>query len=293
MALKRIQLPEYGIDLYESKHTSGDVVNAHYHDVYQILYILDGEGSVTLNAARTLLHRDHVIFIAPRSTHSIVTASHLTLLVLAFDGALLRFASRDGSSFAQYLDQSMIVRPNPVASGDIRQLLRKMLFEQQSAESRALTGLGISLTLLEILLLLARAIAKPGLSHANRLRADRIRLYIENNYYKPLSLAQLSAELGISGRYINDIFKESYQVTPMQYMTEFRMKLARRLLSETDKEIVSICFEVGYDTLSTFYRAFKNVVHMSPNQYRRLTLTEDEAAERQRSIAAPPDSPEP
>lgn len=70
-------------------------------------------------------------------------------------------------------------------------------------------------------------------------------------------------------RYVNDIFKEQYHMTPMQYLTEVRIETAKKLLTESDKDIVTVCFEVGYENLSTFYRVFKNSVNMSPNQYRK------------------------
>ncbi len=55
----------------------------------------------------------------------------------------------------------------------------------------------------------------------------------------------------------------------MQYLTHIRIEHAKRLLLDSDKEIVTICFEVGYETLSTFYRSFKKEVEMTPNQYRQ------------------------
>ena len=47
-----------------------------------------------------------------------------------------------------------------------------------------------------------------------------------------------------------------------------RISVAKKLLAETDKDILSVCFEIGYESLSTFYRTFKRYVQMSPNQYR-------------------------
>ncbi|UQX55052.1 AraC family transcriptional regulator [Cytobacillus pseudoceanisediminis] len=40
------------------------------------------------------------------------------------------------------------------------------------------------------------------------------------------------------------------------------------MLLQSDQDIVSICFEVGYETLSTFYRTFRNLVGISPNKFR-------------------------
>ncbi|UUZ80110.1 helix-turn-helix domain-containing protein [Paenibacillus sp. P26] len=79
----------------------------------------------------------------------------------------------------------------------------------------------------------------------------------------------MAYKLGVGVRHANNIFKESYGMTPVQYLTESRIRVAKKLLIETDKDIVSICFEVGYESLPTFYRAFKNTVGLSPNKFRQ------------------------
>src|SRR5690606_11019190 len=102
------------------------------------------------------------------------------------------------------------------------------------------------------------------------LRTETIQSYIDTHYYEPLTANDIADKLGISVRYVNTIFKETYQKTPIQYLMEIRVERAKKLLRQTDKEIITICFEVGYETLSTFYRAFKNATNMSPKQYRDL-----------------------
>src|SRR5690625_5185890 len=103
---------------------------------------------------------------------------------------------------------------------------------------------------------------------AKILRAERLQKYIDTHYYEMIDAKYISNMLGMSIRHINNIFKEHYNKTPIQYLTEVRMELSKKLLLETDKDIVSICFEVGFESLSTFYRSFKNHTHISPNQFR-------------------------
>ncbi len=90
---------------------------------------------------------------------------------------------------------------------------------------------------------------------------------------EPLTAPDIAAKLGISTRHVNNIFKEQYGLTPMQYLTQIRIQVAERLLAETDKSIISICFEVGYDSVSTFYRCFKAETKVSPNHYRKNRMS--------------------
>ncbi len=279
MARKPIRLPPIGIDVYESKHRDGDVVDVHDHDVYQILYALDGEGRVVLEGRAHETSRDHVIFIAPGAAHAVVSETRLTLLVLAFDAAAVDALRTLEPAIASSFVRSFVHKPGPVQIGEWRAALRKLLHEAGRADQDPFGGSAAKLTLMTVLHLLARSVRAPTAADANALRAERIRAYIDAHFFQPFSLDTLAAKMGISSRYVNEIFKERYGTTPVRYLTEVRIDLARKLLAETEKDIVSVCFEVGYDTLSTFYRTFKNIVRLSPNQFRQLSRERGDRAE--------------
>lgn len=266
MKLKRIELPLRGIHLYESKHLDGDVVDEHHHTIHQILYALEGEGTITLDGKPHEFKQDCAALIVPHSNHSVFSESKLTLLVLAFEESVLDSQARSGLLYSCF-ETSAFLQLSPFAAADLRQLLRKMLFEQTHQDE--LNQWALQIYFQEILLVLARANQSAQVTDSNSLRAERIRSYIDRHYFEPLTAGDIAARLGISARHVNNIFKDHYRITPIQYLTEIRISLAKKLLIETDKDIVSICFEVGYETLTTFYRAFKNIVKMSPNMFRQ------------------------
>src|SRR5690625_1716893 len=84
LTLQQIKLPESGTFLYESKHNEKDVVNEHHHPIHQILYAIEGTGVITVNGRSQHVTSDVITILAPYSTHSIVSNSKLTLLILAF-----------------------------------------------------------------------------------------------------------------------------------------------------------------------------------------------------------------
>lgn len=253
------------IHLKESKHREGEAVKRHHHETYQILYVLEDKGKITLDDQEYNFDQDNVAFIAPFSDHSIIANSKLTILVLEFDAGRLDSGIQKGL-INKYFKQSSLVELNLFEAGEIRQLLRKMLYEQSVGKSFNQLALGIYLS--ELLLILAKTQSEPQMVDANILRAERLRKYIDTHYYEMIDAKYISNLLGMSIRHINNIFKEHYHKTPIQYLNVVRMELSKKLLIETDKDIVSICFEVGFESLSTFYRSFKNYTHVSPNQFR-------------------------
>lgn len=266
MSFRPIDLPENGILLYESKHRGHDVVSEHHHRIHQILYAIEGEGKIILDQAEYEMAPDHAVFVVPYSNHAIYSDSSLTLLVLAFDAAVLDPYVED-FLFPRFFRKSMLLRLHPFAASEVRQLLRKMLFEASGYDP--LCPWAEKVYLLEVLTLLSRMQHSPTPADTNSLRAERIRNYIDRHFYEPLSAGDLAAKLNVSVRYLDLIFKEQYGVTPLQYLTEVRIERAKKLLIETDKDIASICFEIGYETISTFYRTFKNIVSLSPNKFRQ------------------------
>ncbi|MFK7695186.1 helix-turn-helix domain-containing protein [Paenibacillus sp. HJGM_3] len=267
MKLRPIPLPASGVYLYESKHQEGDTIDPHHHAVHQMLFALEGRGTIKVDRTAYDFTTDNAVILTPQTDHAIVSDAKLTLLVLAFDAGRLDADVRR-ELLQESFPQSAYMPLNGFTASELRPLLRKMLFEQ--SRPSALGGWAMRIYLLEMLLLLARSKHPAPIHDSNQLRAERIRAYIDGNYYEPIQAGDLGSKLGLSARHINQIFKDQYQLTPTQYLTEVRVQVAQKLLQETDKDIVSICFEVGYENLSTFYRTFKGVVNMSPNQYRKV-----------------------
>ncbi|RXZ79906.1 AraC family transcriptional regulator [Paenibacillaceae bacterium] len=264
--LKAVSLPPQGVNLYESKHQGNGMVEEHYHEIYQILFMLEGEGTITLDKRVHHVEADQAILIAPYCKHSVKSHSKLTVLVLAFD-PIIYASDPFGSLLEQSFSRSLAIELGSFAASELRQMLRKILFEQSAYDG--LYPLAIKVYLSEILLLLARTSLPAIPADSNSLRAERIRAYMDKRYFEKLTSDVIGDRMGISARHVNTIFKDQYGMTPTQYLTQVRMNLAGKLLLETDKDIISIAFEVGYENLPTFYRNFKSMFHMSPSHYRR------------------------
>lgn len=253
------------IRLNESIHSEKDTVKEHYHQTYQILYVMEDEGEISLDGTKYSFNRDQVAFITPYSKHSILAHTKLAILVLEFEPSILDLTLHK-KLIEDYFEGSKIIKINEIEAVEIRQLLRKMLYQQSFGES--LDIIGMQVYLLELLYLFSRKQQEPFVTNANTLRAEKLKKYIDSNYFNVMNASDLSAKLGVSTRHVNTIFKERYTMTPVQYLTEVRLKRAKKLLVETNKDIISICFEVGFESLPTFYRLFNNYTQTSPKKYR-------------------------
>lgn len=93
--------------------------------------------------------------------------------------------------------------------------------------------------------------------------------YMNLHFGENITIAQVADHIGINSSYFRHLFKEHTQITFKTYLTYLRISQAKKLLLATDKSINDIILEVGYNNAYQFYEVFKNLVKMSPAEYRR------------------------
>ena len=98
---------------------------------------------------------------------------------------------------------------------------------------------------------------------------QRITLYIQQNYDKDISNSLISGELGYHSFYLNRMFKKSTGTTIHQALIGERMRIAKKLLEDTELSVNAIAGEVGYSEHSRFCTAFKKQVGVTPLEYRK------------------------
>lgn len=92
--------------------------------------------------------------------------------------------------------------------------------------------------------------------------------YIYNNYMHPITIQEIADYIGINRSYLYRTFKESYDMSPQQFLANYRMDRARKLLVQTKEPIYFVGENVGYLDQLQFSKAFKNRHQLSPLQFR-------------------------
>ncbi|MEQ9510630.1 MAG: AraC family transcriptional regulator [Alloalcanivorax xenomutans] len=91
------------------------------------------------------------------------------------------------------------------------------------------------------------------------------------------NLEEVAERLGIKARQLRTRLADA-GTNFNQLVADYRCKLAKRLLAGTDESIDEIVYLTGFSEPSTFYRAFKRWVGMTPIEYRKMKAEEDAAA---------------
>ena len=104
---------------------------------------------------------------------------------------------------------------------------------------------------------------------------NKIAQYIREHLDEDISLNLLSDKFALNAQYISQLFKNQIGVNFLSYLTSIRMQKAKSLLLSSAKTIVEVSQAVGYNDYRVFTKVFKKHVGVSPSQYRKEFLSDN------------------
>jgi AraC-like DNA-binding protein len=102
--------------------------------------------------------------------------------------------------------------------------------------------------------------------------ADRLVRTIQEKYDQEISLESCAQELNYHPVYLSRVFKREIGMTFSEYLSEYRMRMAKVMLETTDKKIAEIGEQLQYKNISAFIRTFRKLYDMTPGQYREKIM---------------------
>ncbi|RIE01067.1 helix-turn-helix domain-containing protein [Cohnella faecalis] len=98
---------------------------------------------------------------------------------------------------------------------------------------------------------------------------EEARVYIAEHYDEAITIDLLADKARLSPKYFGELFKKRFGQSAMDYITEVRIRHAKRYLRETDELLRDIARKVGYSDEFYFSRKFKKEVGFAPSAYLR------------------------
>ena len=250
---------------------SGDPVNAlHYHNALEISLCTRGHGIFFIEQSVYPYREGTVVQVAPNVLHIAHSEGRqapdwLTLYIdLQYLGATFSSASLS----PQPMLGSQVIDPSRTQTlvGDIQRLSREYYRNDQQKR------LGLAGRLNVVLADLARGKSTPAVLQTSRRHgfdklAPALNL-IATRLDTSLPLHALARSCAMSESNFRRKFRSVMGVSPHQYILDTRVKFAKTLLQDRSLAILEISARCGFETLSTFNRAFLKRTGMSPRQWR-------------------------
>lgn len=100
-------------------------------------------------------------------------------------------------------------------------------------------------------------------------------IFIHRNYGSPISVSALARAACVSQRTCFSLFQSCLHTTPMEYLRNYRLHMARRMLAESQAPITQIAAACGFDGGSRFAQLFRAAFDLTPSEYRKHVQEKD------------------
>ena len=261
---------------YSRRAGSYTMPEHHFHDVYEIYFLLSGSRYYFIQDNTYYIRAGDLVLIDKYEIHRTVETLENTheRILFHMDESMLQDA--DGS-WGQVLQElfskgSIILSFDEAQQRYVRSLTERILAEMRQRDS----GYGIVImSLIAQILAFAlrnreqqRKTAEDSLKFANK-RIFEILDSINQEFAKPLTLSGVAQQFFISKFYLSHAFKDVTGFTFVEYLNNVRVREAQRLLKKTSLPVSRIAEETGFESVTHFGRVFKKISNVSPLQYRK------------------------
>ncbi|NLJ31851.1 MAG: AraC family transcriptional regulator [Clostridiales bacterium] len=246
-------------------------ISKHWHNSFEILYVLNGSLGVDLDNQCYLLRSGDFILIHPRRIHSTTCKYRNETIVLQIPYQLLQGNVPDLENILFSCVSSEVTAENMEAANRVRQLLKSLLsIDQKKADGYPLK---INSLLFDLLFVLYRHFTikgnRPQKENEKYLaRLERITSYIRKNYKQDISLTAAAETVGLNPEYFSRFFKKYVGITYIEYLNTVRLEHCYNDIQNTGSSISEIIERNGFRNYRLFMKLFKKNYGCTPSQQR-------------------------
>lgn len=266
-------------------------VPPHWHRDVELIVIKKGSGMIAVDMEPQQVHAGDIILVRPGQIHSISTSGDNTMEYenIIFQTELLYCAASDLRTqeyFTPYFTleyelpwlitseppQEMMPQKHFLCDKELHRELsdRIRYIDRLCSEHPAYYELSVKGNLFHFFYILFSAQGSPVLStHRKSLeKAKQIIGYIENHYAEPITVQTAADEMGFSASHFMKFFRQTMHTTFTNYLNNYRLTIAGRLLLATDDSVLDVSEKSGFNNLSYFNRLFRQQFGVTPREYR-------------------------
>ena len=140
----------------------------------------------------------------------------------------------------------------------------------EAARAQPFAGLRMSGMMTEVVAEILRGRTElPGEQMAHAPFLERAADAINRRCHEPVRMGELARMCELSVSHFRHLFREHFGVTPREYLRRARLRRARELMVTTAMTLSEIAGKVGFETIHSFSRAFRDTEGISPTEYRK------------------------
>lgn len=239
------------------------IVTMHWHDRLEIIHVLNGKGTISINLKEYPIQAGDIIAVMPEALHAVRGTNHAPLHSQTVIFSLEIPKVYHPVHFPVIIQSNMTGHSTIVETIDlILHLCKENRPDCESLLVHYLTAL--------YHLFSYYGYQKDGeaLVSAHSHELKKVLLYIEKHYDEKLTISQLAQICGYSKYYFCRFFSNAIGCSFTTYLQHFRIEKAKELLRNTTLPVSDISHMTGFSEASYFISVFRNLEQCSPLQYR-------------------------
>ena len=251
------------------------IMNYHWHAEFELIRILSGTLTVTLNEKTFEVSEGELVFVHGGVLHA-GAPKNCVYECLVFDlKSFLRHTQDSADYIQKILDGLVVVYHHFSPRYTQVHMLMSGVFSAMHRQDA-----GFELTVIGDLYRFFGLVyrehlyldSKPKTSRKDQRRTSQLRNvieYIDTHLSSQISLEQLAEAACMSPKYFCRFFSQMTHYTPIEYLNMQRIEQACYALTRTDEPVTVIAMNCGFNDLSYFIKTFKRYKGVTPGQYRK------------------------
>ena len=254
-------------------------VPGHWHEDTEIIYIKKGSGIVSVEFDERIVNAGDFVLILPGQLHHIKQNQEESMEYenILFDHSMLLGRSNDiisSNYFKPLIEGGLLVPSFFTAMHPQYNSLKGCLdaCDRMCSSTPDAYQLFVKGQLcIFFFLLCGNCVIKSARHKGPSLdKMKAVLKYVELHYMEHISIDDVADVAGFSSSHFMKYFKNTMGMPFVEYLNDYRLMMAGRMLLSSSDSILIISEEAGYDNLSYFNRAFKKKYKVTPREYRKL-----------------------
>ncbi|MBQ7148599.1 MAG: AraC family transcriptional regulator [Pseudobutyrivibrio sp.] len=251
-------------------------VPLHWHEDVEFIYIKKGQGIIVIDGEEHPVTAGDIALILPGKVHGIFQYEDTSMEYenILFDGKIFSSSLDDFyDNFLLPFFENVVEIPHIFRQGvSGYESIKRYLDANDNISSHREGAWGLAIKgNLYLLLFNLVTLYEEKIDSTNRKKIDKLKpviKYVELHYTEPITVGEMAKHAGFSESHFMRFFKETFGVSFITYLNDYRLSMAARLLLSTEDNILDISQQVGFENLSHFNRQFKNKYNKTPKEYR-------------------------
>ena len=252
----------------KNKFIKGSMAKMHYHDYYEIYYLIAGERNHFVNDKFLTIQQGDFVVIRPETPHKTGGLSGTRALICFNESFLSKWLTLNAQKEILSFFDKTFIRPEKQFQNEVLSAVNEIEKANQVGDEPKIFS-----ALIKLFLILNKSNVATNKQSTSTAILQKAMEYAQKNYATINSLDEVAEAIFVSKYHLCHLFSKCVEVSFNSYLTKIRLKNASEKLLKSSDSISKIAMDTGFSTSAYFCQVFKKEFGVTPLKYKTLNRT--------------------